>query len=220
MPDGKILERSSGLGERFQTIQLLDQAGALNEGAWVDVRVFQGGTIEMYGPFVATARLMAANSLIPPNIKTVLVSGTPTVGEEVSLTIINSQLTDGFQTVSYTVLAGDTNPAIASALKLLLISNTELAALGFVFSTPAPLFPGYDSVINMLVPFGEGSFTFEVISSLNTTLGLGIGTDGRQLISDITAAGFYSYAADIRWLKLMVTSYTSGAVTAILHQSE
>jgi hypothetical protein len=59
------------------------------------------------------------------NSYNIAVSGTPTPGDIINLTITNSALSGGHQVISYTVLMSDTVITIAAALNSLINANTQ-----------------------------------------------------------------------------------------------
>jgi len=68
----------------------------------------------------------------PNPIQTIAVAGTKTTSDVLSLTIYDpSILSDGVETVSYTVLSGDTLSSIATGIKNAINANSSLQSAGF-----------------------------------------------------------------------------------------
>ena len=68
---------------------------------------------------------------VPVNgVQTALVGGTVTAGNVLTITVYDAGLTGGQQSVSYTVVSGDTATTIATGSKTAITGNSSLSAIG------------------------------------------------------------------------------------------
>lgn len=65
----------------------------------------------------------------------ITVGGTVTTGDVLSISVFNTSLSNGEETVSYTVLSGDTTSTIATGLKAAINADTHLQSLGLNATT-------------------------------------------------------------------------------------
>ncbi|MFX6357487.1 hypothetical protein ABTF91_20095, partial [Acinetobacter baumannii] len=63
-------------------------------------------------------------------VENVIVGGTKTTGNTVTVTVLDPALTGGSRAITYTVLATDTLTTIATGLKNAINADTQLSALG------------------------------------------------------------------------------------------
>lgn len=87
-----------------------------------------GAVISLSSRTAVTYRLSVSVSA------TVTLTATATTSNILSITVFNSSLAGGQESVSYTVLAGDSTDSIAQALKTAVNSNSNLAAIGVTAS--------------------------------------------------------------------------------------
>lgn len=155
-----------------------------------------------------------------PNTSLVL-TGTKTTGDALSLTFYNSGLPGGQQTVSYTTLAGDTLDSIATALSAAVNGNANLQAVS-IQATP----------LTNKVAFTFGSATTttmtkstnvgatEVLSlSIPKQLALfavgGTPTTGDSTTITVTAYGIYRNATYVTQAGDTISSVAAGVAAAI-----
>ncbi len=102
------------------------------------------------------------NSLVPVDAKGLILRGTPQLGDRLTVTFSNSNLPGGFESVDYTVGAGDTMLSIAEGLSAAINTNSDLLAAGFN-ATVEDLNPAY----NILVDSTGGGST-SVLTSVSS----------------------------------------------------
>jgi hypothetical protein len=71
--------------------------------------------------------------------ETVTISGTPTAGDTIAITLINPNVPGGTQTVTYTVQGTDTLTTIAAAIAALINGSQQIASANFAASAAGPV---------------------------------------------------------------------------------
>jgi hypothetical protein len=125
-------------------------------------------------------------NILSSNIETAAIGGTASTGDAVSITVTDTNLSGGYQTISYTVQSGDGLVQIAAALASAITSNSNMQNAHFSANSPSN-----SSVVRINVIAGNGT-TFSSSISGAATETVTLGTTGRfsdsKLFQDELAA--------------------------------
>ena len=123
---------ATGLTGKFNTDASLKAIGvsATSSGAVVNVAYNPVNYAQFQGFVTGGATETIALSLNNNSPQSASISGTVTTGDTVSLTVQDLGLTGGTETVTYSVIAGDTPTSIATGLTTAINADTKLQAIG------------------------------------------------------------------------------------------
>lgn len=205
---------------------LLDTVTSANyEGVWLPWLFVKQGSLEISGVFTGlSCQLYGTNAQSPLNSYAVTITGTVlNSGDVVTLTFTTPL---GVLTAAYTLGAAATLTTVAAGLAAIINTTLAFAQAGFMaFSLAGVLTVTWLSVVPL-----TGQFTFStsspgviqnvivgssVTGSGNEAVAVAPGSGGSALGTAITAAGMTQFTFSSRWLKVRITSLSSGSVTAI-----
>ena len=106
--------------------------------------------------------------------KLVLVGGTKTTGDVISLTVFDSGLSGGQSTVNYTVLSGDSLSSIASGLASAVNSSSDLQEIGVSASASSNILTMQSNSVN-ITDYGQSTS-----SGATETVTVGLNPNGTQ----------------------------------------
>lgn len=104
---------------------------------------------------------------------TATVSGTPTTGDVVSLTVNSAGLSGGQETVSYTVVGGNTTTDVATGIKNAINANSNLAAIGVTSTSSAAV---------VTIATAGTTYTTSTSGGATETLTLGTNANGNTIL--------------------------------------
>lgn len=203
-------------------------AAAPFEGLWVNTSFLKNLNLDIEGTFSATSIQLYGTNLdtvgaVNQYVLTVTNSSI-TTNDVITTKFKNPNIPGGSESVAYTVLGGDTNTTIATALAAAINADVILKGLGFAATSALGVvtvtFPSTPPNTSGTSSSPANSNTTQITSSVSggatETVTTTCGSNGNTIGSAITAAGLTNISPIPRYVKARLNSMTGSIMNAAL----
>jgi RHS repeat-associated protein len=132
----------------------------------------------------ATATETLALNIPVNGIQTAVIGGTKTTGDTITITVYDAGLPGGLQSITYTVLMGDTLTSIATGLAAAITANANLAAIGISATQSSTVINVLSKSINATTYAAATSVS--ATETLSLTQATGVSQYGYNNVNELT----------------------------------